>query len=106
MGLPKKESVQEHSDTYPKRHPHALDLEDRHRPGRLREDNRVENSHLPIRRRERKMQGFKSIHSAQRFLITHAAIYNAFDFQRHTISRPRLRLFRARADSVWAKAAA
>lgn len=32
----------------------------RHRPGRLRDNNRVENSHLPVRRRERKMQRFKS----------------------------------------------
>jgi putative transposase len=83
-----------------------LNLEDRHRPGRLRENNRAENSHLPIRRRERKMLGFKSVPSAQRFLTTHAAVYNAFDYQRHMISRPTLRLFRARADSVWMKAVA
>lgn len=37
-----------------------LGLIDRHRPGRLRNNNRAENSHLSIRRRERKMQGFKS----------------------------------------------
>jgi putative transposase len=37
----------------------ALDLLHLHRHGRLRENNRAENSHLPIRRRERKMQGFK-----------------------------------------------
>ena len=35
----------------------VLGLEDRHRPGRLRENNRAENSYLPIRRRERKVQG-------------------------------------------------
>jgi putative transposase len=42
-----------------------LDLLDRHRPGRLRENNRAENSHLAIRRRERKMQVFQSQASAQ-----------------------------------------
>jgi transposase-like protein len=47
-----------------------LQLRDRHRPGRLRDNNRAENSHLVVRRRERKMQGFKSIPSAQRFLET------------------------------------
>ncbi len=85
---------------------HVLGMENRHRPGRLRENNRAENALLPIRRRERKMQGFKSIPFAERFLTTHAAIYNAFDLQRHMISRPTLRLFRTRAESVWAKATA
>jgi transposase-like protein len=39
----------------------------RHEQG-LRKNNRIENSHLPVRRRERKMQRFKSPGSAQRFL--------------------------------------
>ncbi len=56
-----------------------LDLRHLHRPGRLRENNRVENSHLPIRRRERQQQLFKSQASAQRFLTAHAAIYNTFN---------------------------
>ena len=77
-----------------------------HRPGRLRENNRVENSHLPIRRRERQQQGFKSQASAQRFLTTHAAIYNTFNIQRHLISRPTLRRFRAEAQAAWAAAVA
>ena len=34
----------------------------------LRANNRAENSHQPVRRRERKMQRFKSAGSAQRFL--------------------------------------
>ena len=78
-----------------------LNLAHRHRLGRLRENNRAENSHLPIRRRERKMQGFKSAPSAQRFLTTHAAIYNTFYVQRHLICRPTLRLFTARAMRSW-----
>ena len=83
-----------------------LRLRDGHRPGRLRKNNRADKSHLPIRRREPKMLGFKSLPSAQRILTTHAAIYNAFDFQRHLISRPTLRLFRTRAHCVWNQAAA
>jgi putative transposase len=77
-----------------------------HRPGRLRENNRIENSHLPIRRRERQMKLFKSQASAQRFLTTPAAVYNTFNLQRHLISRPTLRRFRAEADAAWAVATA
>jgi putative transposase len=51
----------------------------------LRANNRAENSHQPLRRRERKMQGFKSIKSAQRFVSVHAAVYNTFNVQRHSI---------------------
>jgi len=78
----------------------------RHRPGRMLDNNRAENSHLPIRRRERKQQRFKSQGSAQRFLATHAAIYNTFNVQRHLISRSTLRLFRAEAGRAWAVATA
>ena len=83
-----------------------LDLRHLHRPGRLRENNRVENSHLPIRRRVRQQQRFKSQASAQRFLTTHAAIYTTFSTQRHLISRPTLRRFRTDAASAWASAVA
>ncbi|RYE66830.1 MAG: IS6 family transposase [Oxalobacteraceae bacterium] len=83
---------------------HELDLRHLHQPGRLRENNRAENSHLPIRRRERKMQGFKSAPSAQRFLTTHASIYNTFYTQRHLASRRTLRTFRAAAFDSWSQA--
>jgi transposase-like protein len=75
---------------------HDVGLGARHERG-LRANNRAENSHQVVRRRERKLQRFKSAGSAQRFLTAHAAVYNTFNYQRHLISRPTLRLFRADA---------
>ena len=83
-----------------------LGCKDRHHPGRLRDNNRVENSHLAIRRRERKQQKFKSQGSAQRFLSSHGPIYNTFNIQPHLISRPGLRTVRAGAHQAWAEATA
>ena len=73
---------------------------------RLRKNNRAENSHHAMRRRERKMQRFKSARSAQRFLSMHAAIHNTFNLQRHLVSRPTLRMFRAEAANRWRDAVA
>jgi transposase-like protein len=75
-------------------------------PQGLRKNNRAENSHQPVRRRERKMQRFKSARSAQRFLSIHAAVYNTFNLQRHLISRSTLRTFRAEAAAQWKAAVA
>ena len=80
-----------------------LGLQHIHRPGRLRENNRAENSHLAIRKHERQQQGFKSKASAQRFLTTQASIYSTFYTARHLISRRTLKSFRAEAHDVWSR---
>jgi putative transposase len=64
-------------------------------------NNRAENSHQPTRRRERKMQRFKSAGSAQKFLSTHAAVFNTFNVQRHLISAQTHRTLRTAAISTW-----
>src|ERR1700731_1975921 len=70
----------------------------------LRRNNRAENSHQVVRRRERKMQRFKSAQSAQRFLSVHAAVHNNFNIQRHLVSRSTLRIFRSEAAAQWRSA--
>ena len=83
----------------------AIGMTARHEQG-LRANNRAENSHQPVRRRERKMQRFKSAGSAQRFLSAHSAVHNTFNVQPHLISRRTLRTFRAEAHADWQAATA
>lgn len=68
--------------------------------------NRAELSHQPTRVRERGMRRFKSAYQAQRFLSTHAAVYNLFNLGRHLISAKHYRFFRQRAFASWKCAAA
>ncbi len=82
-----------------------MGLSARHKQG-LRKNNRAENSHQPARRRERKMQRFKSPGSAQRFLSVHAAVHNTFNVQRHLTSRNSLRVLRDEAFRTWRAATA
>ena len=71
-----------------------------------RSNNRAENSHQPIRRRERKIQRFKSPGSTQWFLNVHAATCNHFHHQRHLISRPLFKKPRTEAFAKWEASAA
>ena len=64
-------------------------------------NNRAELSHQPTRVRERGIRRFKSIHQAQRFLGTYAAVYNLFNLGRRLISAEHYRLFRQRAFVSW-----
>src|SRR5918995_682277 len=77
-----------------------LRLSCRHEQG-LRKNNRAENSHQPVRRRERKQQRFKSPGSAQRFLSMQSAVHNIFNLQRHLVSRRTLQTFRVEATLAW-----
>ena len=82
-----------------------LGVDHLHDRGRWK-NNRAENSHQPTRRRERKMQRFKSAGSAQKFLSTHAAVYNTFNVQRHLTSAKSHRVLRAAAMTTWREAVA
>ena len=83
----------------------GLGIDHLHDRGRWK-NNRAENSHLPVRRRERKMQRFKSPGSPQRFPSVHAAVQNAFNVQRHLVSRDTLRALRGEAFQNWRAATA
>lgn len=70
----------------------------------LRANNRAENSHQPVRRRERKLQRFKSPGSAQRFLSVQSATYNTFYHQRHLLSRLIYKQLRVESFEAWSRA--
>jgi len=72
----------------------------------LSANNRAENSHQPVRRRERKMQRFKSPGATQRFLSVHAATYNTFYRQRHLLNRPTFKRLRTQSFNAWSAATA
>ena len=72
-------------------------------------NNRAELSHQPTRVRERVMRRsdvseFKSVKQAQRFLNTHAAVYNLFNLGRHLVSAETYRYFRLRSFASWKNA--
>jgi transposase-like protein len=71
-----------------------------------RKNNRAECSHVPIRKRERKAQKFRSVKNVQKLLSAHGQIYNLFNYRRHLISRLTLRKFRHHANIEWTLATA
>ena len=68
-------------------------------------NNRAENSHQPIRRREWIMKRFKSRRHLQRFVSIHDPIANLFQIPRHDISSGHHRELRSAAMKLWAKIA-
>lgn len=64
-------------------------------------NNRVENSHLPFRRRERAMQRFRRMKSLQKFASVHASVHNHFSRERHLVSRQVYKERRSAALAEW-----
>jgi putative transposase len=77
-----------------------LGNESRREMGRWR-NNRVENSHLPFRRKERAMQRFRQMKSLQKFASVHANIHNHFNSQRHLVDRQTFKESRSAALAEW-----
>ncbi|MGQ3215984.1 MAG: IS6 family transposase [Shinella sp.] len=64
-------------------------------------NNRAENSHLPLRKRERTMQGFRSPGSLQRFISIFSALRNLFVIPPHKRSALATHIHRIRAMAHW-----
>ena len=62
-------------------------------------NNRAENSHLPLRKRERVMQGFRSVGSLQQFVPVFSAVRNHFvpSHQKHSALATHIHRIRAMA---------
>jgi putative transposase len=66
-------------------------------------NNRAENSHQPVRRRERIMKRFKSKQHLQRCVSIHDPIANLFHIPRHDNPSSHHRELRAEAMKLWAQ---
>ncbi|WP_262829971.1 transposase [Sphingomonas sp. A2-49] len=64
-------------------------------------NNRVENSHLPFRRRERAMLRFRQMKSLQKFASVHANVHNHFSLERHLTDRRTYKERRSAAVAEW-----
>jgi putative transposase len=64
-------------------------------------NNRVENSHLPFRGRERAMLRLKQMKSLQKFVSLNASFHNHFAHERHLIDRETYKTRRSAALPEW-----
>lgn len=78
----------------------AVGAADRQDTGRWL-NNRAENSHLRLGRRERAMLRFRRIRSLQRFAAVHASVLNHFSSERSLSSRANFKLNRTAALAEW-----
>ncbi len=78
-----------------------LDLEARHETEGRWTNNRAENSHFLLRRRERAMLRFRRMRSLQKFDAVHSSVYNHFNQERHLYSRQTFKENRSAALAEW-----
>ena len=78
-----------------------LGNKDKQEVGRRHANNRVENSHLPFRRRERAMFRFRQMKTLQKFSSVHANVHNHFNQERHLVSRQEYKTRRSAALAEW-----
>jgi putative transposase len=64
-------------------------------------NNRVENSHLPFRRKERAMLRFRQMKTLQKFSSVHAQVHNHFNSERHLVDRKTYKARRSAALAEW-----
>lgn len=69
-------------------------------------NNRAENSHLPLRRRERAMLRFRRMRSLQAFAAVLSSVHNHFNLERHLYRRSDFKENRAAALAEWRQLAA
>jgi putative transposase len=64
-------------------------------------NNKIENSHQPLRRRERAMARFRRMKTLQKFAAVHSQLHNHFNQERHLVSRKIYKERRAAAVAAW-----
>ena len=69
-------------------------------------NNRAENSHQPLRRREKVVNRFRSMRSLQKFASVQSSIHNHFNLERHFYRREEFKENRSAALAEWRQFAA
>jgi putative transposase len=99
QGCPPKRMITDKLGSYAKAKGEVMpDVEHRSHKGL---NNRAENSHLPLRKRESAMQGFRSPRGLQRFVSIFSALRNHFVPPRQKRSAFQIYLHRLTAMAEW-----
>ena len=67
-------------------------------------NNLCESSHRATREKERQIKRFRTVATAQRFLVLHGLVRNLANWGRHAMSAATYRYFRTRAFNAWTTA--